>query len=327
MADGSGRLVHYGIAKETVRGTAITAPVFEFMQNDTPDFYNTNKSIQNTATVGVLNDVNAEETDSQWAEGKIPIKVTDKTIGLVLLAAMGSLSTGSNADGSGNVKDHTITQSQSNTPQSVTLFRKDGNSDQKFALGMLKTLELTGVVGDFIKAVPEFTSKFGAVATTTPAYVYENEFKMKYATVKMASATGGLSGATAIPVKSFKLTITRDLNPYFVAGSLDPNEIFVQKFGVTAEIVLRYTDQTYETLTFANTTQALLLDLINTDVTIGTSAHPELKITMPTVKIEDWKIDQSLDKMVEQTLSITGMFDLASSSAISMILTNLQTSY
>lgn len=327
MADGSGRLVHYGIAKETVRGTAQTSPTFEFMQNDTPDFYNTNKSIQNNASAGVLNDVNAEETDSQWAEGKIPIKVTDKTMGLVLLAAMGSLSTAANGDSSGTVKDHTITQSQSNVPQSVTLFRKDSNSDQAFARAMVKTLELNGVVGDFIKAIPEFTSKFGAAATTTPAYVYENEFKMKYATAKMASATSGLAGATAIPIKSFKLTITRDLNPYFVAGSLDVNEIFVQKFGVTGELVLRYTDQTYENLTFGNTTQALLIDLVNTDVTIGTSAHPELKITLPTVKIEDWKIDQSMDKMVEQTLSITGMYDLASSSAISMILTNLQASY
>lgn len=327
MADGSGRKVNYGIAKESVRGTAITTPTFVLMQNDTPDFYNTNKDIENTATVGVLNDINAIEIDSQWAEGKIPIKVTDKTIGLVLLAALGTLSTGANADGSGNVKDHTITQSQSNTPQSMTLFRKDGNSDQKFALAMLKTLELTGVVGEFIKAIPEWTSKFGASASTTPAYTYENEFKMKYATVKVATNTGGLSGATAIPVKSFKLTITRDLNPYFVAGSLDVNEIFVQKFGVKAEIVLRYTDQTYENLSFNNTTQALLIDLINTDVTIGTSAHPELKITMPTVKIEAFKTDQSLDKMVEQTLSVTGMYDLSSSSVISMILTNLQASY
>lgn len=327
MADGSGRLVRYGIAKETSRGTAQTAATYYFQQNEAPDFMNKSEKIFNDSVVGVLNKRNASQIVKDWAEGKIPVKVLDGQFGLLLLAAHGTVNTADNADSNPAVKDHTFTQSQSNTPQAVTLFRKDGNSDLKFALGMLKSLEVSGVVGEFIKAVPEFVSKKGATQSTTPAFAYENEFKMKHAVVKMASTTGGLAGATAVPIKSFKFKIERKLNPYFVAGSNDPAEIFVEEFSTSGEIVLRYTDQTYENLHFGNTVQAISITLTNTDVVIGAAANPKLAVTWPRVYTEDWGIDQSIDQMVEQTLAFNGTYDTASSSEISAILTNITASY
>lgn len=326
MADGSGRKVAFGIAKETVRGTAQSAATFYLQQLDA-DFFNKSEEIFNDSVIGVLNVNSASEIVKDYAEGTIGGKVLDKQFGLLLLAALGTVNTVANADASGNVKDHTFTQSQSNTPQSLTVFRKDANSDKAFALAMLRSLEITVVVGEFVRYTADFISKKGTTSTTTVAYALENEFKAKHAVIKMASNTAGLSGATPIPVKSFKIKIERDVNPYYVVGSNDPAEIFVEQFKTSGEMVLRYTDQTYENFHFNNTIQAFSLTLTNSDVTIGTSANPKLVLTLPTVTTNEFKLDQKKENIVEQTVMFTGLYNIGSTAEITAVLTNLQTSY
>lgn len=326
MADFSGRKIAYGIAPETTRGTAPAAATF-YLQQLSADFFNKNEEIMNDSALGVLNVNNASEVVKDWAEGKIEGKVLDKQFGLLLLAALGNVSTAANADASGLVKDHTFTQSQSNTPKTLSIFRKDGNSDRVHALATLKSLEIRVVVGEFVTYTAEFLAKKGATVSTTVAYAAENEFKPKYATVKMAANTAGLGAATAVPVKSFKLTITRDLNPYYVMGSNDVNDIFVEQFSTSGEMVLRYTDSTYENQHFNNTVQAVSLDLRNTDVTIGTSANPRLQVTLPRVTTNDFTLDAKKENIVEQTVAYSGLFDLTTASEITAILTNLQASY
>ncbi|QNK82599.1 phage tail tube protein [Nakamurella sp. PAMC28650] len=325
MADVSGRKVSYGIAKEGPRGIATTPtnwiPLLTF------DFQNKSDQIWNESVFGVLNKNSGSELVKDYAEGKLEGKVTDQTFGLLLYAALGNYSGALHAAET-LVKDHTFTQSQANNPQSLTITRVDGNTDKNYPLAMLKSLEITVVVGEFVKYVAEFVSKKGVAGTDTVAYVLENEFKAKFATAKTAATTAGLGAASAIPMKSFKIKIARKVNPYYVFGSNDPNEIFVEDFETSGEFVLRYTDQTYENYMFNNTVQALQVAVVNTSVTIGTSANPALTITLPKADASSWKIDMKADGIVEQTVGFMGLFDFASSTEISAVLTNSKiTSY
>ena len=325
MADYSGRKVQYGIAKEGTRGVP-TTPTFGVPQL-TADFQNKSDSVWNDSSFGILNKYSKSEIVKDMAEGKIEGKVTDITFGLLLYAALGNYAVTANADASGNVKNHSFTQSQSNTPQSLTITRKDGNSDKNYPLAMLKTLEITVVTGEFVKYTAEFISKKGVTGTDTIVYTLENEFKAKYAVAKMAVFIAALGAASAIPMKSMKLKIDRKINPYFVFGSNDPSEIFVEEFTTTGEFVLRYSDQTYENLYFANGVQALQLDLKNSDVVIGTSANPELTLTLPKADLSSWKTDMNKDNIVEQTVGFIGLWDFATGAELTALLINLYAAY
>lgn len=325
MADFSGRKVSIGLAPEATRGTPTAAA--SWVQQLDADFFNKSDKIINESVVGVLNSGSASEVVRDWAEGKIDGKVLDKGFGYLLYAALGQVSSAANPDASGSVKDHTFTQSQSNTPKTFTVTRKDGNGDKQYALGTLKSLEITVVVGEFVQYSSEGVTRKGAVSSSTVAYALENEFKAKYATVKMAANVAGLGAATAIPVRSIKLKFTRKTNPYFVVGSNDPSDIFVEEFSTTGEMTLRYTDTTYEVAHFNNTIQALLIDLQNTDVTLGTSARPRLQLTLPRVTTTDFNLDQKRDAIVEQTIALRGLFDPGSGAEVTAVLTNQQASY
>jgi hypothetical protein len=325
MADVSGRKVSYGLAREGTRGVATTPtnwiPLLTF------DFQNKSDTIWNESVFGVLNKNSGSELVRDYAEGKLDGKVTDQTFGLLLYAALGTYSSALHA-GETLVKDHTFSQSQVNNPQSLTITRVDGNTDKNYPLAMLKSLEITVVVGEFVKYSADFVSKKGVAGTDTVAYVLENEFKAKYATAKMAPLQAGLGAAQAIPMKSFKLKIERKVNPYYVFGSNDPNEIFVEDFSTSGEFVLRYTDQTYENFMFNNTVQALQISVVNSAVTIGTASNPSLTFTLPKADASTWKADMKSDGMVEQAIGFMGLFDFVSASEITAVLTNSKiTSY
>ena len=324
MADQSGRKIAFGIGKESVRGTAVAASYW--IQHLAADFYNKSNKKYNESVLGVLNKYNASEIVQDWAEGKIEGKVTDKTFGLLLLAALGT-DTPAAHSGETIVYDHVITQSQSNVPQSLTVVRKDSNSDYRFALAMLQNLEMKVAVGEFVTFVAQFMSKKGATASDTVAYVAENEFKAKYATVKLATNEAGLGAASAFPVKDCKITIERTLNPYYVVGQNSPADIFVEEFHVKGDMTLRYTDQTYENLHFNNTPQALLLDIVNTDVTLGNAANPELKIQLPKVVLDAWTVNQNRPNIVEQTFGFEGLYDISTTKELTVTLTNLVSAY
>lgn len=324
MSDFSGRKISVGLGRETTRGTSV-APSYWVRHLDL-DFLNKKEKIMNESAMGVLDKYSGAEIVKEFAQGKLGGKITDKTFGLILASMFGATPT-SVQRGATGVYDHTYAQSQSNTGVSLTLTRKDGNTNKRYPLAVLNSLEVECVVGDWIKFSADYISKKGVTGSDTVAYTAENEFVPKHATVKMDVNTAGLSGATAIPVKSFKLSMERSVEPYYAFGSNDPAEIFNQEFEVKGDMVLRYTDTTYEDLWANNTNQAVLLDILDTSVDLGGGNNPELKFTLPQASLSEWEIDQSLDKIVEQTVGIQGLYDLTAAATLTAVLTNKATSY
>ncbi len=325
MADQSGRKISYGIATEATRGTAAATATY-WLSQATADFQNKSDFIENNTVFGIVNVNSASEIVRDYAEGKLDGNVTDSSFGMILLAALGGSSVALHP-GETAVYDNTFTQSQANNPQSLTIFRKDTNSDKAYALAMLKTLEIDVIVGEYVKFTTDWISRQGVTNSDTVAYALENRFKAKFATAKLAANTAGLAAATAVPLKSFKLTITRKLNPYYVFGSTTPNDIFVEEFDTKGEIVLRYTDQTWETPHYANTPQAISIDLVNTEVSIGVASNPALLLTLPKLTLNTWKVDENINNITEQTVGFVGLYDFVSSSELQAVLTNTINGY
>lgn len=323
MSDYIGRKVAVGIGKETVRGTAVAATYW--VRHLSLDFKRKGEVAQNESALGVREKFSDSEITKQWAEGKLEGKVNHKSIGLILLGAFGTVNTAANGTGA---YDHTFTVNQSNTPQSLTLSRKDGNTDRRHALAMIKSLEITVEAGEYVKFSCDIMSKKGTDVANTVAYVTEYEFTSKHAYVKFATAVAGLAAATASAVKSAKISMDMGVDAYFELGNTDPAEIHAMAVEVTGEVVARHSDNSYEDMYFNNTRKAMLFGIKNTDVTFGTPAvSPTLEFTLEQARISDWDTSNDLDGIVEQTVGITGEFSTATGKAITAVLTNDVASY
>lgn len=316
----SGRLIGVGLAKETSRGAWAT-PAY-WPSQTTIDFLNKNKQVQIDSVFGVLNKYEGSTIVEQWAEGKIEGYLGDQMTGLLLYNILGTLTSHAVHSSETAVWDNIFNQSQSNTPQSLSITRKDQNSTFGFTRAMMKSLELNIGVGEYVKYSSDWMATFGVTQSASPTYIAENLFIPKHAVVKLAANVSGLSGASAAALKSMKLTITRSLNPYYVFGSNDVNEIYVEDFTVTGDMTLRYADQTFETPFYNNTPQAMSIDLKNTGVTIGTASNPELILTLPQQVFSTWSLAQDKDKIVEQTIGFQGQYNLTAAQEVTATLTN-----
>lgn len=325
MTEFLGRRVSVGVGVETERGTAV-APAYWY-RHLSLDFGRKTKSIQNESAMGRVEKINDSAIVSQWAEGKLEGKVTDIGVGYLLANIFGNVVSATKAGDTG-VSEHKFSITQTQTPPTLTIARKDPNSDRRHALGTLGDFELTCEAGDWVKVNATILAKMGKDATNTVSFIEENEFTSRNIVVKMATDEAGLDTATPIAAKSIKLKIDRKAETYeSFTGSLDISNIYTGAYELTGEMVLIYDSQDFENKYYSNTAQALSVKIENSQVTIGSSSHPSLEFKAPQVRVSEWSTSNDLDKVVEQTLSFSMELSTTAGKALEAILTNTKTGY
>jgi hypothetical protein len=254
-----------------------------------------------------------------------------QSFGLVLLSAFGAISTGVNGDASGNVYDHTFTVDNTSDPnihQSLTISLEDNEAgDKEYTNVVVSSLEITAEEGAYIKFNAGLMGNAEASATETASYVAETPFRPQDLAFKLATTSGGLGAAPAVGIKTMTLSMEKNVEANYNLGSASPSEFFNKQLTGTLEIELINVDDTYRDLFRAGTTNAFEIAIINTDVTIGTAANPELKITCYQGQITDWVRSQGNDDIVTETLTIRLDYSDSDSKSVDAILTNLTVSY
>ena len=329
MAKGIGRRVQVGFAKETSRGTAESAaeywlPWAELSVDDKDERVQLNQSY------GVIEESLGEEIVKQWAELTLGGPVSDTTLGLLLLAVFGGLSSDANADASGNVYDHTYSVGQSAQHQALSLFVDDplGGQDYKHALGMIDTFELTYERGEYIRFNAGLRALKGETATLTPSTTAENRFRPQDLTFKVASAKSGLTGASAVVIKSATITIEKNLEDDDVLGNVAPVDFLNKQFMISGTIEAMWQNESdFKTASLAGTDKALRFDLVDSNTTIGTAANPQLRIDLAKVNFRPVTRAIALDDMIMQTVEFKAHYSTADTEMVEAILTNLVTSY
>lgn len=319
-----GRRDSIGVGKETTSGTAVAPTAWQRHLKLSLDPKTT--VAQNTSAMGRVEDINDSLVTEEWYEGSVNGKVTDLTHGYFLLNMFGSCSAATHA-GETTVYDNTFSVLQSNTPPTLTFTRNNQNAIRRHAMGTQTDYELSVKTGDWVQFTSAVMTKVGVTASDTVAFATENEFTSKHVTVKLASTVAGLSGATALQVKSLKLKIARKADRFIPLGAIDPVAFDAQSWGVTGELVLRYTDTTLDVLGLANTRQAMSIAIVNNDVTIGTATNPSLTFTAPKVRLDPIQLDDNLDQVINQTVPFTCELDTVAGSMLTAILTNTQNGY
>lgn len=329
MSKGIARVLSVGFAKEATRGTAESDATFwvPFMESTVDD-----KDLRDIdeQSHGVIEESVDQKITKQWAEIQFKSLIGDKSFPLILFSTMGSLSSAVNADGSGNVYDHTLNVGQSAQHQSLTTFVNDplSGQDYKHALSAVETMEISYEKNKFIQFALKMMAKKGTTATLTPTVANENKFIAKHVTFKLASAQSGLDAASAIVIKSLKLNINKNLESDDVLGSLAPADFLNRSFTIEGELEAMWQNESdFKTFTLAGTQKAMRIDLKNTDVTIGTAANPQIKIDLYKVSFNELSRPLKAGDLVMQTLQFKAHYSIADSKMVQIVCTNLQASY
>ncbi len=318
-----GRQIQIGIAKEATRGT-VAVPTFWIPKEDA-SIDDKVEYLESGQSFGILADSDDNSLIKQMAEGEISGKVRDKSFGLMLLGAFGTVNSVVKETTAYN---HTFSLANTNIHQSLTVELKSAAEQLSFALAMVKSLKMNFEVGKFVTYALALVAKKGATSSNSPAYVAENEFIAKHATMKLATNLAGLGAASAIVVRSIDITIDKSVDEEMGIGSLDPVEIYNKEFSIEGTMEAEYKDTaSFKAAYKAGTKQAMRIIVANTDVTIGASSNPTIQIDLAKVSFKDWVRAGSNKDIIKQTIKFKAHYSLTDAKMAEVVLTNTQTAY
>jgi len=326
-----GRRITLGVAREVTRGLG-RVPQYWVPRTSLTFDDKVNKHLEEES-LGVIDDADASFVTERWGEGDVEAEIRDKSFGLFLYAMLGTCAS---AVAETTAYNHTFTLAQTNNHQSLSFLISDpigsdaGEGDYLFPLVMLDSLTLNLEVGGLATFSATFMSRPGDKFTNqTESFTVENKFRATDLAFKLAAARADLAAATAIPIKSLSITFSKNLLRSMVLGTVEPDDLFNQQFGLEGVITLDSEDRTKRDYMINNTYRAMSIDLLNQSVTIGATSNPRLQFTMPRVYFFDWSRDTSLNDISTQTVSFKALRDVANSENIiyNAVLTNEATSY
>lgn len=319
-----GRLADIGIKKETTRGTPETSATF-WLPKMSFTYDDKIEQVIDESSYGVIEDSTGASIVSKFAEGDFEGKIGDKSIGLLLLATLGGVSTTGPTQTS--VYTHTFSVQEDNQCDSITILQDDPNQDYKYGLGMIDSFELDVSLGDFCKVMCSFRSLVGATASLTPSYSVENNFLPQHGSIVYADTLAGLDAGTTVALRSIKLSISKNLEDDRKIGSVAAVDILNKQMTIEGSAELIFDAETFKTFMLADTAKALRIRLTNTDVTIGSSLNPKLTIDLAKVKFSEFTRNYGNDDIVTVAISFRGFYSISDSKMITVELINEQASY
>lgn len=329
MAKGIGRLLQFGIARESTRGTAPASATFWIPWGEL-DLEEKDTKVIDEQSRGVIEDSVGQSIVKQWAEGVLKAPIGDKHFPLLLYAVCGTLVTTDNPDTDVTVKDHTLSVQQGSQHQSLALYLDDPLAAQDYThpLAVITTLDIAYEQGKFLEYSANLKAKKGTAGALTPATTSENRFLPHNLTFKVAATQAGLDAAGALKIKSASLRFNQNIEDDDVLGSIAPNDFLNKQFSVEGELEALWENETdYKTLALAATVKALRFDLKNTGVVIGTAANPEIKIDLHSVIFKEITKPLRLNDVVTQRVSFKAHYNTTDAKLLTIVCTNVQASY
>jgi tail tube protein len=161
---------------------------------------------------------------------------------------------------------------------------------------------------------------------TIVAIVSASAFTLSVAST--GSATSYTFGPAVVKVKSASITIDTNVEAQDVLGSLSPADFLNKEFKVDFSVEAIWQNESdFKTAFMANTSQAIIFDLKNTDVTIGSSTNPEFKLELPWCYITDLGRPIKVKDLIYQTIKGRAVYSLSSAYMLKATLTNTTNGY
>jgi hypothetical protein len=328
MAKGIGKLFSFGVAKEATRGTAESSASYWIPWLNL-DIQERDNKVLDEASIGVIEDSVDQKIVKQWAEGKWDAPIGDKHFPLILLASLGTISSALKS-GETAVYDHTITVVQNAQHPSLTFFIDDPltGADYKHALGVITSLEIKYELGKYLQYTANIKAKKGTSATINPATTSENKFLPQHLTFKLANNLAGLDTANAISLKSLSLKIEKNIEDDDVLGNIAPIDFLNKQFSIEGTLEAIWQNESdFKTIALSGTPKAMRIDLVNSDVTIGNSSNPRIKIDLAKVIFKEITRPVTVGDIVKQTLAFKAHYSISDNKMVTILVNNTVASY
>ena len=326
MAKKIGRLINLGLAKESTRGTPVTAT--HWLPKSNISFSDKVQKALSTMGYGNIGDGNQELVALKWAEGNVDFDLMDNSFGLILLALLGTVSTSA----SSGVYTHTFSIQNDNQHDSLTFWVEDQSEaiDIFFPLVMINNMGLTAVPEDVVKCSVGFVGKSSNDTSGLSAtFTAENKFLGRHVNIKIADTTGDLAAASVLNVKELSLEINKNVMRDHALSTVQAVDILNQKIEIMGTLTLDLEDETYKDYMLDGSYKALRIDMINTGVTLADgSSNPEFKLDLSRVAFDAWEPTRENDAIATQTINFRALYDLTNGNIInSCQLVNQHSSY
>lgn len=313
-----GRRGTLGIAVEATRGTAVN-PTY-WLPYVTMSFKDTIMSAREEQGMGNIADSDSFFVTMRMGEGEVESQLYDKALGYILTSLLGAAPSSSGSD----PYTHTYTLSQSNQAKSLSLYWTDPDRSYMFPLAVVDSLQVSVEPSGIVSYTVGFKSKGARDWTAqTPDFTsLGNKFLHQHLQFRLASNIAGLSGATAISLKSFDMTISRNAMFDEVIGTAEPEDVLSQAISVEGSLNLNLEDDTYRNYMLNNTYRAMEFYLYR-------SASSSLQLRFPRVDFSEWEPDYTLNEIAKQSINFKGNYDAANAQQIisTAVLVNSKVSY
>lgn len=307
-----GRRVHVGWGVEGSRGVAVaathTVPKMNFTFDD-----KANKARSTESFGNISGNADQAIVTGRFSEGAFEGDINVNSFGDLLEALFGTDTTTTVYT---SAYKHTYSILNSNQHPTLSLWVEDPIGDTLFKGVMIDTLEIEVTPDEIVKFVAGMKGRKGNDASWTPAPAVDYKFVGRDFIMKVAANIAGLAAATAVSVKSFKMTVSKNADYDWVNGTLEPEDILNKQFTIQGSLVLNYEDRTFRDYMLNGSVKALSVKLLNTRDTIATAGSPEFYIELPVVDFHEWESQRGNDEIAGQTLNFTALWDTTNSRLI-----------
>ncbi len=319
-----GRAVATGFGKESTKGTPV-APTY-WPDLDKKGLHPKIETIKDESARGRIEAVSASDIAKKWSEPDLGGMIHDQSFGLLLLAALGQVSTTADSPEAG-VNTHAFTVKNDNDHPALTIVQEDSNIEKCASYAMRNTLSIEAILDGFARFDAAFIAKALVDDTETASRITENRFVPDHMEVKIAADLAGLGAASAIVVKSCKITIEKNTKAHYKLGSKEPEAITNGELRVRGDIELTFEDSTYFDIFEGGTKKAIRLTLENSDVTIGAASHPKIEIDLAQIAMEEWDRSEENGEIVSQTIGFEAEYSVSDGKMVKIDLVNTVASY
>jgi hypothetical protein len=313
LTRGIGKQLSVGIAREITRGTVNTTVGVIWIEADDWNVDEKYKNAVDVQTYGVIEDNASQTRVKNYAEGTLKVPLTDRAFPLFLYAMFGTDTTSLIA-GESAVYAHAFSVQQGVQHQSITLMIHDPITavDYYHALGVPTKIDLDYSLGKFIEASIGIKALKGVTTVLVPTQTVENRFVPQYLTFKTAANYAGLGAASAIKLKSAKISFNPNIEDDDVMGSTSPRDYLNKEFSVDGSLEAIWQNESdFKTNSLANTAQALRFSLVNSDTTIGVATNPSCQIDFTKVFFTEFSRPLKLKDVVYQTIKWKASYSIS----------------
>lgn len=317
LLKGIGKQIQIGVAVESTRGTAKTSANY-WLPTDDSELEERFQNAIDSQTYGVIEDNLGQTRVKNWMEGQIVMPLTGTSAAVLFYSLFGT-STAVLHAGETTIFDNTMNVLQTAQHKSLTFFVHDpiptangATADYTHANGVVSKIEIDYSLGNWVMLTASIRALAGSAAAVAfvPSIVSEPRFVPQYLTFKVASTASGLTAASAIKIKSAKITIDENLEDDDVLGQVAPRDFLNKEFMIEGTIEAIWQNETdFKASALANTPKAMRLDLVNSDVTMGVaSTNPQVRLDLAKVYFTEFSRPIQIKEIVYQTIKFKAAY-------------------